>query len=58
LILQKLLEQDKKNYEAYIKAGEIFEDRQNAYERMTKAVEKLQTGVQRSVGLLGCGVPS
>lgn len=50
---QKLLEQDKKNYEAYIKAGEIFEDRQNAYERMTKAVEKLQAGVQRSVICLG-----
>lgn len=45
--IQKLLEQDKKNYEAYIKAGEIFEDRQNAYERMTKAVEKLHAGVQR-----------
>lgn len=44
---QKLLEQDKKNYEAYIKAGEIFEDRQNAYEKMTKAVEKLHAGVQR-----------
>lgn len=49
--IQKLLEQDKKNYEAYIKAGEIFEDRQNAYERMTKAVEKLQAGVQRYVAL-------
>ncbi|KAJ9123167.1 hypothetical protein QFC22_001360 [Naganishia vaughanmartiniae] len=53
----KLLEQDKKNYEAYIKAGEIFEDRQNAYERMTKAVEKLQAGVQSLADLLNLTPP-
>ncbi|KAJ9107589.1 hypothetical protein QFC21_001048 [Naganishia friedmannii] len=54
---QKLLEQDKKNYEAYIKAGEIFEDRQNAYERMTRAVEKLQAGVQSLADLLNLTPP-
>ncbi|GHJ86192.1 hypothetical protein NliqN6_2594 [Naganishia liquefaciens] len=53
----KLLEQDKKNYEAYIKAGEIFEDRQNAYEKMTKAVEKLQAGVQSLADLLNLTPP-
>jgi regulator of nonsense transcripts 2 len=42
-----MLEQDRRNHEAYIKSGEIFEDRQQAYEKMTKAVEKLQVGVQR-----------
>jgi regulator of nonsense transcripts 2 len=53
-----LLEQDKKNQEAYIKAGEIFEDRQHAYERMIKAVEKLQAGVQSLADLLNLKVPN
>jgi len=53
-----LLEQDKKNQEAYIKAGEIFEDRQHAYERMIKAVEKLQGGVQSLADLLNLKVPN
>lgn len=53
-----MLEQDKKNQEAYIKAGEIFEDRQHAYERMIKAVEKLQTGVQSLADLLNLKVPN
>lgn len=53
----KLLEQDKRNQEAYIKAGEIFEDRQHAYERMVKAVEKLQNGVQSLADLLNMKVP-
>ena len=56
-MLQKLLEQDKRNQEAYIKAGEIFEDRQHAYERMVKAVEKLQNGVQSLADLLNMKVP-
>lgn len=55
--LQKLLEQDKRNHEAYIKSGEIFEDRQQAYERMIKAVERLTTGVQSLADLLGLPMP-
>lgn len=55
--LQKLLEQDKRNHEAYIKSGEIFEDRQHAYERMTRAVERLTTGVQGLADLLGLAAP-
>jgi regulator of nonsense transcripts 2 len=51
------LEQDKRNQEAYIKAGEIFEDRQHAYEKMIKAVEKLQSGVQSLADLLNLKVP-
>ncbi|ORX39238.1 armadillo-type protein [Kockovaella imperatae] len=54
----KLLEQDKRNHEAYIKSGEIFEDRQQAYERMTKAVERLTTGVQSLADLLGLEPPT
>jgi regulator of nonsense transcripts 2 len=54
---QKLLEQDKRNHEAYIKSGEIFEDRQHAYERMTRAVERLTTGVQSLADLLSLSPP-
>lgn len=43
--LQRLQEQDLKNHEAYIKSGEIFEDRQQAYEKMTKEVERLMAGM-------------
>ncbi|TBU55635.1 transcription factor [Dichomitus squalens] len=37
----RLQDQDRKNHEAYIRSGEIFEDRQQAYEKMTKSYEKL-----------------
>lgn len=53
----RLLEQDKRNHEAYIKSGEIFEDRQQAYEKMTKAVERLTSGVQNLADLLGLAPP-
>ena len=55
---QRLLEQDRRNHEAYIKSGEIFEDRQQAYEKMTKAVERLTSGVQSLSELLGLPMPS
>ncbi|EEB88020.1 hypothetical protein MPER_14392 [Moniliophthora perniciosa FA553] len=32
----RLQEQDRRNHEAYIRSGEIFEDRQQAYEKMIK----------------------
>lgn len=51
------MEQDRRNHEAYIKSGEIFEDRQHAYEKMTKAVERLTTGVQSLSELLGLPMP-
>lgn len=54
----KLLEQDKRNHEAYIKSGEIFEDRQQAYEKMTRAVERLTTGVQTLADLLNLTAPT
>ncbi|WRT69288.1 uncharacterized protein IL334_006272 [Kwoniella shivajii] len=54
----KLLEQDKRNHEAYIKSGEIFEDRQQAYEKMIKAVERLTTGVQTLADLLSLAMPT
>jgi regulator of nonsense transcripts 2 len=39
-------EQDKRNHEAYIRSGEIFEDRQQAYEKMTRSYEKLLASCQ------------
>lgn len=42
---EHLQEQDRRNHEAYIKSGEIFEDRQQKYEKMTKAFERaLESG--------------
>ncbi|KAK4687311.1 regulator of nonsense transcripts 2, partial [Tremellales sp. Uapishka_1] len=54
----RLLEQDRRNHEAYIKSGEIFEDRAHAYEKMTKAVERLTLGVQNLADLLGLSPPA
>nr|XP_018259411.1 uncharacterized protein I303_08339 [Kwoniella dejecticola CBS 10117]OBR81569.1 hypothetical protein I303_08339 [Kwoniella dejecticola CBS 10117] len=54
----RLLEQDRRNHEAYIKSGEIFEDRQQAYEKMTKAVERLIVGVTTLAELLGLSPPT
>ena len=42
-------EQDRRNHEAYIRSGEIFEDRQQAYEKMTKSYEKLLSSSQTYV---------
>lgn len=47
--LQRLQEQDRRNHEAYIRSGEIFEDRQQAYEKMTKGYEKLLASCQTYV---------
>ncbi|KAG1776271.1 hypothetical protein EV702DRAFT_971787, partial [Suillus placidus] len=44
-----LQDQDHRNHEAYIRSGEIFEDRQQAYEKMTKGYEKLLASCQTSV---------
>lgn len=48
-LLQRLQDQDRRNHEAYIRSGEIFEDRQQAYEKMTKGYEKLLASCQTSV---------
>src|ERR1700735_1904788 len=46
---QRLQDQDRRNHEAYIRSGEIFEDRQQAYEKMTKGYEKLLASCQTYV---------
>lgn len=53
----RLLEQGKRNHEAYIKSGEIFEDRQQAYDRMAKTIERLQSSVQTLADLLNLSAP-
>ncbi|EJU04317.1 ARM repeat-containing protein [Dacryopinax primogenitus] len=53
----KLQEQDRKNHEAYIRSGEIFEDRQQAYEKMTKNYEKLLSSVQSLSEVLSLPMP-
>ncbi|KAI0093344.1 ARM repeat-containing protein [Irpex rosettiformis] len=53
----RLQEQDRKNHEAYIRSGEIFEDRQQAYEKMTKGYEKLLASCQTLSELLYLPLP-
>ncbi|KAG7098665.1 hypothetical protein E1B28_000581 [Marasmius oreades] len=53
----RLQEQDRRNHEAYIKSGEIFEDRQQAYEKMTKSYEKLLANCQHLSELLCLPLP-
>ncbi|KAG8747796.1 hypothetical protein FRC10_011241 [Ceratobasidium sp. 414] len=54
----RLQDQDRRNHEAYIKSGEIFEDRQQAYEKMTKGYEKLLSSCQSLSDLLYLPMPS
>ncbi|QRV94265.1 eukaryotic translation initiation factor 4G [Ceratobasidium sp. AG-Ba] len=54
----RLQDQDRRNHEAYIKSGEIFEDRQQAYEKMTKSYEKLLASCQSLSDLLYLPMPS
>ncbi|KAI0057973.1 ARM repeat-containing protein [Artomyces pyxidatus] len=55
---KRLQEQDRRNHEAYIRSGEIFEDRQQAYEKMTKNYEKLLASCQTLSELLYLPLPS
>ncbi|PSN70596.1 ARM repeat-containing protein [Corynespora cassiicola Philippines] len=41
-----LVNQGRKNAEAYVKSGEVFEDRQANYEKQVKAQERLSTNAQ------------
>ncbi|OBZ67192.1 Regulator of nonsense transcripts UPF2 [Grifola frondosa] len=54
----RLQEQDRRNHEAYIRSGEIFEDRQQAYEKMTKSYEKLLASCQTLSELLYLPLPA
>lgn len=49
--------QSRRNAEAYVKSGEIFEDRQSAFEKQTKTQEKLIGNAQILCDALGAEMP-
>ncbi|KAK8207229.1 armadillo-type protein [Phyllosticta capitalensis] len=53
----KLVSQGKRNAEAYIKSGEVFEDRQANYEKQVKTQEKLVSNAQVLADALGAEMP-
>lgn len=55
---QKLItNQGRRNAEAYVKSGEVFEDRQANYEKQMKAQEKLVSNAQTLADSLGAEMP-
>ena len=54
---QRLQDQDRRNHEAYIRSGEIFEDRQQNYERITKSFERVRDWGTILSDLLGAPMP-
>ncbi|KAF5015325.1 hypothetical protein F66182_13381, partial [Fusarium sp. NRRL 66182] len=53
-----LTAQSRRNAEAYVKSGEIFEDRQANFEKQSKAHEKLVANTQAMCEILGVEMPS
>lgn len=54
---ERLQDQDKRNHEAYIRSGEIFEDRQQNYEKMIKSFERTHEWAKQLCELLGVPLP-
>ncbi|KAJ5183139.1 hypothetical protein N7492_000755 [Penicillium capsulatum] len=52
-----LASQSRRNAEAYVKSGEIFEDRQSNFEKQTKSLEKLVANTQVLCEALGAEMP-
>lgn len=52
-----ILSQGRKNAEAYVKSGEVFEDRQSNYEKQMKAQERLVGNGQILADALGVEMP-
>jgi regulator of nonsense transcripts 2 len=52
-----LANQSRRNAEAYVKSGEIFEDRQSNFEKQTKSLEKLVANTQVLCEALGAEMP-
>lgn len=52
-----LTAQGRRNAEAYVKSGEVFEDRQANYEKQMKAQEKLVSNAQTLADALGAEMP-
>ncbi|PLN79296.1 ARM repeat-containing protein [Aspergillus taichungensis] len=53
-----LINQSRRNAEAYVKSGEIFEDRQANFEKQTKSLEKLVANTQVLCEALGAEMPA
>ncbi|KAK0619886.1 armadillo-type protein [Immersiella caudata] len=49
--------QSRKNAEAYVKSGEVFEDRQQNFEKQLKAQERLVSNAQVLADVLGADMP-
>jgi len=54
---KQLASQGRRNAEAYVKSGEVFEDRQSNYEKATKAQERLIASGQTLSEVLGVEMP-
>lgn len=54
---QRLTAQGKRNAEAYVKSGEVFEDRQTNHEKAQKSQEKLVSSAQTLAEVLGAEMP-
>ncbi|KAF2846642.1 ARM repeat-containing protein [Plenodomus tracheiphilus IPT5] len=52
-----LLTQSRKNAEAYVKSGEVFEDRQSNYEKQMKSQERLVANAQVLSDVMGVEMP-
>lgn len=52
-----LATQSRRNAEAYVKSGEIFEDRQANFDKQTKTLEKLVSNTQVLCEILGVEMP-
>lgn len=52
-----IVDQGRKNAEAYVKSGEVFEDRQTNYEKQCKTQEKLIANAQVLCDVLGSEMP-
>lgn len=55
---QRLQDQDRRNHEAYIRSGEIFEDRQQNYEKLSKTVDKIIDSGKLLSDLVGVPMPT
>ncbi|GAA98251.1 uncharacterized protein L969DRAFT_342336 [Mixia osmundae IAM 14324] len=53
-----LLQTDQRNHDAYIRSGEIFEDRAQVYEKLSRNWEKLWAGVQSLSETLALPLPT
>ncbi|POY76480.1 hypothetical protein BMF94_0681 [Rhodotorula taiwanensis] len=57
-LARELQKQDKRNHEAYIRSGEVFEDREKSYEKAVKAWERGWASVTQLSELLSLPLPT